>query len=146
MAFKMLLAFLIVLLTGITLRIPSAAWFTVGFSGMMGWTINWIIVEQGFPRLVAVVAGAFVVGLLAEVFARLQKQPVTVYIVSGIIPLVPGTMTYNSMMAFMESKFTEGLVLLFRAFLIASYLAAGLALPSLLVRNIKSMLRRLTNH
>ncbi|ADG82691.1 hypothetical protein Tfer_1025 [Thermincola ferriacetica] len=142
MATKMVLALITVLFTGVTLRIPPSALFTAGITGMLGWTANKVAVGSGMPELVAVVIGALVVGTLGEFFARVQKQPVTVYVVSGIIPLVPGLVAYNSMLAFLENRFIDGLKLFFQAFLIASYLATGLALPPLVVRNLKIILRR----
>lgn len=138
LALNMLLAFLTALFTGITLRTPMSAWLAVGLTGMMGWGASQFLADRNIPELLAAVSGAIVVGTLAEILARIQKQPVTVYIVSGIIPLVPGTIAYNSMLQFLEKDYNAGLSLAFRAFLIASYLAAGLAIVPLIVRNIKA--------
>lgn len=138
---NMVLAFLTALFTGVTLRTPVAALLTVGLTGMLGWTANYILSELAIPELVAAVTGAVVIGLLAEILARLQKQPVTVYIVSGIIPLVPGITAYNAMLEFLNKNFNDGIFLAFRAFLIASYLAAGLAVVPLLVRYMRAVLR-----
>lgn len=139
---KMLLAMATALFTGITLRTPRSAWLAVGLTGMLGWAANQFLSQSGIPELVAAVTSAVLVGTLAEVFARIQKQPVTVYIVSGIIPLVPGTIAYNSMLAFLEKHFSLGLILAFKAFLIASYLAAGLAIVPILVRSCKIIVSR----
>lgn len=136
------LAFTTALFTGITLRTPRPAWITVGITGMMGWTTSEVLSMQKVPELMAAVVGALVIGSVAEILARLQKQPVTVYIVSGIIPLVPGTTAYNSMLAFSERNLDQGLYLGFKAFLIASYLAAGLALAPLLIRYLRSILKK----
>lgn len=137
LALNMFLAFLTALFTGITLRTPLAAWVTVGLTGMMGWGARQFLSDRNIPELLAAVSGAIVIGTMAEIFARLQKQPVTVYIVSGIIPLVPGTTAYSSMLQFLEKQYDSGLSLAFRAFLIASYLAAGLAVVPLIIRTIK---------
>jgi len=138
--FKMLLAFTTSSLTGITLRTPRSAWITVGLAGMSGWAVRDLISRQNVPELVATVSGAVTIGLVAEILARIQKQPVTVYIVSGIIPLVPGITAYNSMVGFLEKRFDEGFFLAFKAFLIASYLAAGLAIVPLVVRSLRRLL------
>ena len=138
MALNMLLAFMTALFTGITLRTPPSAWVAVGLTGMLGWGASHFLAAKNIPELLAAVSGAIVIGTLAEILARIQKQPVTVYIVSGIIPLVPGTIAYNSMLQFLEKDYNSGLSLAFRAFLIASYLAAGLAVVPLIVRNLKA--------
>lgn len=134
MLLKMLLAFSTALFTGITLRTPPATWLFVGLTGMLAWLGNATILRYHIPDLVAAVTGALIVGLMAEILARIQKQPVTVYIVSGIIPLVPGVTTYNAMLAFLEKNYMTGLILGFKAFLIATYLAAGLAIVPIIVR------------
>ncbi len=142
MLINSLLAFATALFTGITLRTPKSAWITVGITGMMGWATSEALSRQRVPELVVAVAGALMIGALAEILARFQKQPVTVYIVSGIIPLVPGTTAYNSMLAFLERNFDSGLYLAFKAFLIASYLAAGLAVAPLFIRYLRSALEK----
>jgi len=142
MPLKFFLAFITVMFTAVTLRSPVKTWFTVGLTGMLGWGASVFTATKNVPELVATVVGAVVIGTVAEIFARIQKQPVTVFIVSGIIPLVPGTIAYNSMLEFLQKNFSQGLFLAFRAFLISSYLAAGLAIVPLLVNNFKAIFRR----
>lgn len=143
MLLNMFLAFMTAMFTGVTLRTPTSAWIPVGFTGMLGWMAIQGLTGLKIPELVATVTGGIVVGAFAEIMARIQKHPVTVYIVSGIIPLVPGTTAYNSMLSFLEKQFTNGLFLAFKAFLLASYLAAGLAIVPLIVRYIRTILSRL---
>lgn len=138
----MVLAFFTSMFTGITLRSPRSAWFTIGLAGMLGWWASQSLLGKNIPELVAAVTGAVVIGTFAEIMARVQKHPVTVYIVSGIIPLVPGIIAYNSMLSFLEKEFTRGLFLAFRAFLIASYLAAGVAVVPLIIRHFRLLVSR----
>lgn len=142
MGLKMLLAFVTSLFTGVTLHIPARTLLAVGITGTFGWTVNQIAVDHGLPAVIAAAAGAMTVGLMAEILARLQKEPATVYIVSGIIPLVPGVIAYNAMLGFLESRYTQGLALSFEAFLIAAYIAAGLAVVSVVVSYFSNILRR----
>ncbi len=142
MALKMLLAFITSLFTGITLHIPVRTWLAVGVTGTLGWTTNHLVLNSGLPGVVAAAGGAMVVGLMAELLARMQKEPATVYIVSGIIPLVPGAIAYNAMLGFLENRYTRGLALAFEAFLIAAYIAAGLALISVVVSYFSNIRQR----
>jgi len=139
MLLNMFLSFLTAMFTGVTLRTPPSAWIPVGFTGMLGWMAIQGLIGLKIPELVAAVSGGIVVGAFAEIMARIQKHPVTVYIVSGIIPLVPGTTAYNSMLSFLNKQFIDGLFLAFKAFLLASYLAAGLAIVPLIVRYIRAL-------
>lgn len=141
MALKMLLAFVTSLFTGITLHIPVRTWLAVGITGTLGWAANQAALNRGQPAVIAAAGGAMVVGLMAEILARLQKEPATVYIVSGIIPLVPGIIAYNAMLEFLENRYTRGLALAFEAFLIASYIATGLAVVSVVVNYLSKILQ-----
>ncbi|MBU7005571.1 threonine/serine exporter family protein [Phosphitispora fastidiosa] len=134
MLIKMFLAFLTTLFTGITLQTPKSALVTAGLTGMLGWTVYNILIQLKFSTLFASVSGAIIIGGFAEIMSRIQKQPVTVYIVSGIIPLVPGITSYDSMLDFINSRYIEGIALAFKALLIAAYLATGLAIVPITVR------------
>lgn len=67
----------------------------------LGGAIAWII----YLALGVVLTGdavryffaASLVTVYAEVFARIKKTPTTSFLVSGIIPLVPGSALYNTM-------------------------------------------------
>ncbi|PKM41741.1 MAG: hypothetical protein CVV03_11705 [Firmicutes bacterium HGW-Firmicutes-8] len=139
---RMVLAFITSMFTGITLRTPASAWLAVGVTGMLGWGASEAVGSRHVPELFTAVTAAFVVGTIGEIMARIQKHPVTVYIVSGIIPLVPGITAYNSMLEFLQKDFNQGLFLAFRAFLVATYLAAGLAVAPLIVRSTRSLFSR----
>jgi len=142
MAVKMLLAFVTSLFTGVTLHIPFRTWLAVGATGTLGWTVYRLALDRGLPGVIAAAGGAMTVGLMAEILARVQKEPATVYIVSGIIPLVPGVIAYNAMLKFLENRFTQGLALGFEAFLIAAYVAAGLAVVSVVVNYFSKALQK----
>ncbi|MFZ5641088.1 MAG: threonine/serine exporter family protein [Bacillota bacterium] len=142
MAFKMLLAFTLSLFTGVTLHVPVHTWLAVGVTGTLGWVVNAVLLDRELPGVIAAAGGAMVVGLSAEILARIQKEPATVYIVAGIIPLVPGVIAYNAMLGFLENRYNRGLALGFEAFLIAAYIAAGLAVVSVVVNYLTKILRR----
>lgn len=146
MTLKMLLAFVLSLFTGVTLHIPIRTWLAVGITGTLGWTASQVILDRDLPGVVAAAAGAMVVGISAEILARIQKEPATVYIVAGIIPLVPGVLAYNAMLGFLESQYSRGLALGFEAFLIAAYIAAGLAVISVGANYFSNIIHRYRRH
>ena len=69
---------------------PKKELIFCGFTGAVGWIIYYVMVhfEMGvvFPSLVA----TFCLTILARIFAVTRLMPVTVYLLSGIFPLVPG--------------------------------------------------------
>lgn len=64
--------------------------FYCGFTGALGWIIYYIIVQFDmgvvFPSLIATLC----LTIMARIFAAARSMPVTVYLLSGIFPLVPG--------------------------------------------------------
>ena len=65
-----------------------------GISGMVSW-IAYLIVWNEMPStFVANLAAAAVATIYAETMARILKTPVTVFLITGIIPLVPGGNLY----------------------------------------------------
>ena len=79
-------------------------------------------------------AGALCVGLLSEVFAVILKKPATVFIVPGIIPLVPGGGMYETMLMAMWGKMDAAAVTGFNTITAAAAIAVGIALASSLAR------------
>ena len=71
---------------------PKKELFYCGFTGALGWSIYYIMImvqfDMGvvFPSLIA----TLILTLLARIFAAPRSMPVTVYLLSGIFPLVPG--------------------------------------------------------
>jgi len=128
------LALLLALFSGVTLHIPRPSLPAAGTAGMLGWGTVRISGYLELPQVLGVFAGALVVALAAEIFARIQKQPATLYVVSGILPLVPGTRMYDAMLSFIDGNFTAGVSKVTETFLIAAYIAGGIALVSILTR------------
>lgn len=72
--------------------------------------------------------GGAALSLGAEIFARLRKCPITVYIIAGIIPLVPGGTIYYAMKSFVlgdMTEFSEKMVYMIK---IGGAIALGIAL------------------
>ncbi len=68
-----------------------------GISGMVSW-IAYLIVWNEMPSVFAAnLAAAAVATIYAETMARILKTPVTVFLITGIIPLVPGGNLYYTM-------------------------------------------------
>ena len=73
---------------------PKSELFYCGFSGGIGWIFYSIFFTiLGAPTLGNVV-GSFALTTFSRIFAAKRKNPVTVYLISGIFPLVPGAGIY----------------------------------------------------
>ncbi len=72
--------------------IPAA-----GIGGLAAWLVYLIVMHMGRGYMMASFAGAILCGLWSEFMARRQKQPATVFLISSVIPLIPGNALYQTM-------------------------------------------------
>lgn len=65
-----------------------------GLTGALGWAVYYGMTQQGIHLVLASLVATFCLTVLARCFAVIRKSPVTVYLLSGIFPLVPGAGIY----------------------------------------------------
>jgi uncharacterized membrane protein YjjB (DUF3815 family) len=95
--------------------------------GALGGGIAWLSYEmintQGISTSTSLFIATAIVSAYAEIMARLRKQPVTIFVISSIIPLVPGSgmyyTTYESVKGNFSQSLTIGIETLFNAGAIA---------------------------
>ena len=61
-----------------------------GIAGSAGSGVYFFSVQHGLDAVPASFFSALVISLLAHTFARIFKAPVTVFLIAGILPTVPG--------------------------------------------------------
>ena len=71
--------------------------WTAGVSGMISWAAYLFVWNQMPSGFAANLAAAAVATIYAETMAIILKTPVTVFLITGIIPLVPGGNLYYTM-------------------------------------------------
>lgn len=108
-----------------------------GLTGAIGWTIYFIAANIFNSNVTATFLGALTVGLLGELLARVCKKPATIFITSGIIPLVPGAGMYYTMFAIIENDFTMAANKGAETFFLATAIAVGVIISSAFSRSIK---------
>ncbi len=67
-----------------------------GLAGGIGWLLYIIFLKYASDGI-AVFGAALSVALMARLLAVKRKSPVTIFLIPGIIPLVPGAGIYNTM-------------------------------------------------
>ncbi|UTC81794.1 threonine/serine exporter family protein [Treponema denticola] len=123
--------------------VPRKNIYLSGLCGSVSWTILIFFQNIGINYIFATLAGAIAVGLLADLFAVLQKTPVTCFIVIGIIPLVPGFKVYKTMLFFVTDRLEQGVSEGVQAAFIAIAISVGLIISASATRLIKSLKRKL---
>lgn len=117
-----------------------------GASGFMGYYALLGMLELGLPAIPANAVAGLIVGFTATIVSRVLHIPSQAIIDSGIVPLVPGLLLYNGLMALVASPTTtEGSSLLLRAILIAVAIAAGASFGVLIGRPTRRSFVKLRN-
>lgn len=140
--FQAILSFIATACFGVIFNAPTKAILNCGFVGAIGWSIYYYLFQQGVDEVQASFIGAFIVSVLAHLFARRYRMPMIIFSVSGIIPLVPGGIAYNTMRNIMELDYIMGMENGMRAFMISGAIAMGLVfaevIMQLLLRSLRS--------
>lgn len=121
---------------GILYRIPRSLIVYASITGVAGWLVTYLVVHSGISTIMANFLGSMVVGLLAELLARLLKKPATIFIIPGFIPLVPGREAYTTMLFLVEGQYTNGVAMAMLTLLTGGAIAFGIFASSTLYRII----------
>jgi uncharacterized membrane protein YjjB (DUF3815 family) len=77
--------------------------------------------------------GAFAVGVVGNLYARVLDRPASVAQMPGMLILVPGTVGYSSLISFLEAGALAGTQLAFRTAMVGSALVGGLLAANALI-------------
>ncbi|WP_083979188.1 threonine/serine exporter family protein [Bacillus alveayuensis] len=122
---------------GIIFNVPKKLLVNGGLVGMLGWFIYFLLVQYDVDSVLATFVAAFFVALISQLFARLYKTPMTIFSVSGIIPLVPGGLAYEAMRHVVMNDYNMAIQLAAKAFMISGAIAIGLVFSEVINQIIK---------
>ncbi len=78
-------------------NVPTKYYIGCGFTGMAGWMMYYFVsTQKHMSTAVASFFGALVVVLVSRILTVRLKCPITLFLISGILPLVPGAGVYNT--------------------------------------------------
>ena len=109
---------------------PLRAVAGTGLAGAVCWLTYLLLAAPTHNELLETFLAAVVVAGLGWGLARWQHEPVTLYILPGVLPLLPGLTIYNGMLALARNQSVEGLLQLAHATFLGGALAAGVALSN----------------
>lgn len=95
MMIQVIATFVAVISFGIIIGVPRKFLGHAGFVGAVGWFVYLILGNAGLSVVVRMFYAALVVALISHSFARIKKAPVTLFLIAGILPLVPGVGMYQ---------------------------------------------------
>ena len=132
-------AFFATVAFGVLFQGPKPILWRSGLIGAMGW-----VVFSGLEGLFAIHSfsanflATVLIALVSEIFARIWKEPVTVFEVPAIIPLVPGFGMYRGMNYILQDYVAYGSEVLLGAAMDACAIALGVMMVSGVFRALKT--------
>ncbi|MCT4661303.1 MAG: threonine/serine exporter family protein [Tissierellales bacterium] len=113
----------------IIFNIPRKQMVAASLLGSIGWCVYYFYKLSSSP-IIAAFWGALIVGFIGEVFARIRKQPATLFIIPGIIPLVPGAGMYYTMYHLVQNDLSKSAQFGIETLMIALSIAIGIILAT----------------
>ena len=97
-------AFLAIFFFGIQNEIPRRYLFQAGLVGAAGGLGYLLAILGGADEVMASFVSALVAAFTSHIFARIYKTPVTLFLVAGILPTVPGAGMYRTVHYILEEN------------------------------------------
>lgn len=121
---------------GIIFQAPKRTLWLCGMAGAVGWCI-YKYMGQDFSSFYANLAATIVLSVMCEIFARITKEPTTIFIATAVIPLVPGLGMYKGMNKIISNSLDEGMSILMTAGTDSLAIALGVMLVASIFRVLR---------
>ncbi len=109
-------------------------------TGCIGWFVYLVfqfVGDDTWGVTIRFFIATIVVAVLAEVFARIHKTPATLFLIIGIIPMVPGGGIYYTMEALLNGNMQQFVSQGIKTAASAGAIAGGCSLVSSIVRMVR---------
>lgn len=125
LVFEIIVAFFATAAFAVLFNVPKEHWGFCGLTGSIGWLFYLVFVKP-YDTVIATFISVLIITLLARIFSVVRKAPVTLFLVAGIFPLVPGVGIYYTSYYFIMSDFTQAAAKGIETLKIAIALALGI--------------------
>ena len=123
---------------------PKQELLFCGLSGAIGWLFYFIIVGAGLSPVFGSLLGTLILTLFSRTMAVIRRCPATMFLLTGIFPLVPGAGIYYTVYALINEEnqafSSNGLQTLEIALAITFGIIFGFAVPQGLFHKLGQLL------
>lgn len=123
---QLFITFISIVCFGIIFNVPKQALLIGGGIGVIAWSIFQFGIYLNTSYVIATAMASLIAAYISHLLAKKIFLPVTTLAIPGIIPLVPGSRAYFTMLAFVEGDYLLGLEYGVETMLRAGAIAAGL--------------------
>lgn len=96
MVVQVLCAYFGVMLFSLVVEVPRKQLLFSSAAGAVAWGAYVYIGQHGHSSMTAAFLSTLVLAVLSQLLARLRRTPVTVFLIPGILPAVPGAAIYRT--------------------------------------------------
>ena len=97
---QLALAFLGTVCFGLLFHVPPRHFAACGTVGAIGWLVYWAMMQMQPSSVLASLVAVIPLTIATRAFAIVRRAPVTLFLIPGIFPLVPGAGIYYTAYAF----------------------------------------------
>jgi len=94
MLIQLVVSFFATISFAVLFNVPKKEFFYCGMTGVIGWFFYQLIFDSMHSVVFANFISSVVITVVSRLFAVNRKLPVTIFLISGIFPLVPGAGIY----------------------------------------------------
>lgn len=140
--FQMLMSFFACMAFSVIFNAPKKELVYCGLSGALGWGVFSCLSQIASPTIATLVAAAAVT-IFARFLSFHRQAPSTLYHIPGIMPLVPGTVVYNTMTAALSGMILETYSNILLGIKLAGAIGAGSILILVLPYSVFAIIPRM---
>lgn len=117
---------------------PQKSVLPTGIIGMIGWIIYFTMeTYMATSKFLAAFVASLTVSILGEISAKIYKKPATLFVVPGLLPLVPGAGVYYTMFELVNKNVSNSVNTGLETLLVAGALALGIIVSSVFSNSIR---------
>lgn len=137
MVLQIICAFIATLGFGILFNVRDKNLFFASLGGALGWLAYLISMNINGSVMLSTFIASLVISIYAEVFSRVLKNPVTLFLICALIPLAPGSGMYYTILAAVQGDIMQSLNKGIETLSVAGLIALGIITVSTLSRLIQ---------
>ena len=124
-------------------NVPRRHMLSASTVGAIGWVVfKWCVIS-GIGNVPSCFYASCAVALASDICSRLFKDASTLFVIPGILPLVPGVGMYNTLLAFLEGDFKKTSHLGSETLLMAGGIAVALLVVASVLKVLVTIKRKL---
>ncbi|MBU5595613.1 threonine/serine exporter family protein [Amphibacillus sp. MSJ-3] len=118
---------------------PRQSLWQCGTVGMFGWLVYVSLARiLDVNIVIATLVAAIVVGIYSQVLAKWFRTPIIIFNIAGIIPLVPGGLSYDAMYFLVTNNYDLAISSAATAAMISGAIALGLIVSEIINQIIRN--------